>query len=406
MNLWAEFENEQPGQAPGTVPTESAGRARKQRLWQGRRLTEQGFLSSLRDWLLRDYVASYCRSLATTRIYRRCYWIDGLGAAMLQPVMALSEELAKEHRPIELRGILLEAGSSKRKEGKAEEDEHGGRHSEISLPKESGLVRASWLEIALRLLEFIDQSPAIFLLNPFGQMLFTYDDLAPLYTRTAPTELCLLVSHKQVEKVVGTSQVVPPLTALLRSDRWKGLVSSGDGVEQIVDGIIDLLIASMQKHFLAVSRIALPVQMGPAMIERAPYTLIFATRRLDSLVRMNDAVCLHRRRLYEQSLRGVLTEDWFVRQQRERLEEEMQQLYTRALQQGRSQGSQGVRRWPDLRQQLMLAHFGQFTLDDYDEVMRKLLLNGEVRCEWRQRPAPAESAEDRIPGNEDTLIWK
>ena len=127
---------------------------------------------------------------------------------------------------------------------------------------------------------------------------------------------------------------------------------------------------------------------------------------------MNDAVCLHRRRLYEQSLRGIVIEDWFARQQRERLNQEKQQLYAQALQKGRSQGSQGVRRWPDLRQQLMLVNFGQFTLHDYDEVIRKLLLNGEVRCEWRQRPAPAanagniEDVKERIPGNEDTLLWK
>jgi len=457
MNLWADFENEQP-------LAESAGRGRKQKVTQGRRLTERALLSSLREWLLRDYVAPYCRSLAGTRIFRRCYWVDGLGAGMLEPVAKLSEELAKEDRPIALRGILLEAGSSKRKGGRAAEAEHGKKGSGVSLPKESGSVGASWLEIARDVLEFIDQSPAIFLLNPFGQTLFTYDDLAPLYTRTAPTEVCLLISHKQVETrvipslrdyasgttfaldkvqvkdeeanpptspagdhkgpphptqppsplrtegersdngaVTGISQGAAELTSLLRSDRWKGLVSKGEGVEQIVGGIIDLLIASMKGHFLAVLPIELPIQMGPAVVERAPYTLIFATRRQDSLVCMNDAMCLHRRRLYEESLRGVLTEDWFVRQRREHLDEELRQLYGRTLEKGRGQRA---RRWPDLRQQLMLAHFGQFTLDDYDEVIYKLLLNGEVRCEWRQRPAFEGDAEKRAPGNEDALIWK
>jgi len=198
---------------------------------------------------------------------------------------------------------------------------------------------------------------------------------------------------------VGNGAVAVELTSLLRSDRWKGLVSKEVGVEEVVDGIIDLLIASMKGHFLAVVPIELPVQVWPAVVERAPYTLIFATRRQDSLVCMNDAVCLHRRGLYQESLRGVLTEDWFVRQRREHLDEEIRQLYGRTLEKGRTQRA---RRWPDLRQQLMLAHFGQFTLDDYDEVICKLLLNSEVRCEWRQRLA----SEGRIPGNEDTLIWK
>jgi len=461
MNLWAEFENEQ-------LLAESARRVQKQRSPQGRRLTEQAVLSSLRDWLLHDYVASYCRSLAATRIYRRCYWIDGLGSntrvqreaaesvmngergasissfelpyflddvvitgnsstsgdtskkgrkkdapqggqavsTMLRPVVALSQELAQGNKPITLHGIVLEAGSSKRNEERIVEDASVGRRSGFSLPKESGTVRASWLEIGSTLLSFIDQSPAIFLLNPFGQTLFTYDDLAPLYTRTAPTELCLLISHKQLE-----TRVIPSLrasagvalTALLRSDRWKALVKKDEEVEQFIDGIIDLLIASMQGHFLSVQRVAVPVQVRPAVVEMAPYTLVFATRRQDSLASMNDAVCLYRRRLYEQSLRGVLIEDWFARQQQDRLDEQVQQLYARTLQQGRSQRT---RHWLDLRQQLLLANFGQFTLHDYDEVIRKLLLSGEVRCEWRQRPALADNTEDRVPGNEDTLLWK
>src|SRR5690348_16811310 len=73
MNLWAEFDNEH-------LLAASAGRTQKQKPSQGRRLTDRTILSSLRDWLLHDYVASYCRSLAVTRIYRRCYWIDALGA--------------------------------------------------------------------------------------------------------------------------------------------------------------------------------------------------------------------------------------------------------------------------------------------------------------------------------------
>ncbi len=467
MNLWAEFENEQQ-------LAESVGRSRKQKSPQGPRLTEQVVLSSLRDWLLHDYVASYCRFIAATRIYRRCYWIDGLGGNtrvykdaaasamngvsgasvnslelpylkddstvtenlslmeslskkgrkkdaaqggqaipfMLRQVVALSQELGRENRPITLNGIVLEVGSSRRKEGRMVEDEEVRKRPTFVLPKESGSVRASWLEVASTLLPFIDQSPTLFLLNPFGHTLFTYDDLAPLYMRTAPTELCLLISHKQLETRVIPSlsaSVGVALTALLRSDRWKGLINKGEEVEQIIDGIIDLLIASMQRHFLTVQRIALPIQVGPAMVETAPYTLIFATRRQDSLACMNDAVCLYRRRLYAESLRGVLIEDWFARQQQERLDEQVERLYSRTLQQGRSTQA---RRWPELRQQLLLTQFGQFTLDEYDGVIRKLLLSGEVRCEWRQKSAPAANAENvedirsRIPGNDDTLIWK
>ncbi len=454
QNLWPELNNAQP--SPG-----SAGHMQEQP--RRRRLTEQLLLSSLRDWLLHDYVVPYCRALSASRIYRRCYWIDALGSieprtsakteastvpSILQPIFSLADVLAQEGKTIALHAIILEAGSSKRKETRPVEGEQSGNNHVTASAKavsvlpqgESGIVRASWLEIAPAMLDLIDQSPAVFLLNPFGHTLFTYDDLAPLYQRTAPTELCLLISHKQVmahlTAAKGATTLtaahlaptplaparggptinrdtcppgrVPTLTALLRSDRWKALPTDGEAMERAIDGVIDLLIASMQRHFLSVQRIALPVQIRPAVVETAPYTLIFATRRQDSLAIMNDAVCLYRRRLHEQSRRGVLAEEWFATQQQERLAEEMQQLYQHVLQQGRAQR---IRRWPDLRQQLLNADFGRYTVHEYDEVAQQLLASGDVRCEWRRRLAEGrgentESEERPIPGNEDILLWK
>src|SRR2546426_11084428 len=184
LNLWAEFDNEQS-------PAESAGRTQNHRV--SRRPTEQAILSSLRDWLLHDYIVPYSRSLAATRIFRRCYWIDGLGGSpILQPLASIAQVLAKESKPITLLSILLEAKGSKRKEANVERS--------ITFPKESGVVHTSWLEAAPTVLQAIDQSAAIFLLNPFaGSAPFSFEGLAPLYQRTAPTELCLLVSHRQVE---------------------------------------------------------------------------------------------------------------------------------------------------------------------------------------------------------------
>lgn len=391
QNLWSEFDNQQP-------LLEAA-----QRTHQRRRPTEQAVLSSLRDWLLHDYIIPYCRSLAATRIFRRCYWIDGLGGnPILQPLVSIAQVLAKESKPITLLSILLEAKGSKRKEANAERS--------ITLPKESGVVHTSWLEAASALLQAIDQSAAIFLLNPFaGSAPFSFEGLAPLYQRTAPTELCLLISHRQIESrllpFLRTPTGASAFTAFLHSDRWKALLANDAGIDHVVDGLIEaFLISIQQQHFLSVQRVALLMHTGPAVVETVPYTLIFATRRQDSLINMNDAVCMYRRHMHEQSHQGILTEDWFAAQQRERMAEEMQQLYQRILRQGRAQRQ---RRWPDLRQQILIANFGQFTLHDYDQVIYKLLQNGEVRCEWRQRPAQNPEIEDRrIPGNEDILLWK
>ncbi len=417
MNLWADFDNQH-------IPAESA------RHKSTRRLTEQAILSSLRKWLVQDYASTYCRSLAAMRIYRRCCWIDAWGIdggrdksapsePVLEPILSLSQVFARESRPIALNGIVLAAGSSKRKEARElfNGNTGAGEHSPSTALKRtlskqgSAIVRASWLEIGSALLRDVEHSPAVFLLNPFGHTLFTYEDLAPLYQRTsAPTELCLLVPHKQLEQRLmaasHTTASASALTALLRTDRWKALLPKGEVAAETnetgraLDGMIDLLLTSVQQHFPWVQRIALPVQVRPAVVETAPYTLLFATRSKDSLVSMNDAVCGYRRRLYMQSHQGVLGEEWFATQEQERLAGEIQQLRQRTLQLGQSQRT---RRWPDLRQQLLLANFGQFILDEYDEVIGTLLRQGQVRCEWRRRPS--EDEERRVPGNEDTLLW-
>jgi hypothetical protein len=419
QNLWTGLNNE-------LTSPDSAGQQQKQEPLRRRRSTEQVILSSLRDWLLHGYVLPYCRILSATRIYRHCYWIDALGgierhdenvaSPTLQPILSLANRLAQENRPLALHGLVLQSGSSKRNETRAADGKHGGNNIAVTSakdagipPRESGIVHASWLEIAGHVLNLIDQSPAIFLLNPFGHTLFTYDDLVPLYQRTAPTELCLFISHKQLETRITASHRTPAvasaLTALLRSDRWKVLPINDDEMERTIGGVVDLLIASMQRHFSSVQHIAFPVQVRPAVVETAPYALIFATRRQDSLATMNDGVCLYRRHLYEQSFRGVLVAEWFATQQQERFAAEMQQLYQRTLQQGRTQR---VRRWPDLRQQLLNVNFGHYTVHEHDEVIQQLLADGAVRCDWRRRPTEdvAVSEERRVPGSDDTLLWK
>lgn len=464
MDLWATLDNQQEKQEQGT----GAGETARGLPMQKRRLTEGVMLSVVREWLLRDYAAAYCRSLASIRIFRRCYWLDGLGVdartgeslrsrqrailkvaptetmaplkgvhPIMEPVVELGRELAGESRPIALHGLVLKAGSSRRREVR----ESGGKGTtSVKLPEEGGMVDASWREAAPAILQAIEQAPAMFLLNPFGQTLFDYENLAPLYQRTGPTELFLLLSHSQLAShllVAPTdSQEASTLTTLLRSDRWKSLLTStssggknGTGSNenkgeagllpqeqpasslsslaalsvQASDGLIDLFIASMKTRFLTVQRIALPVQMGPATVEQAPYTLLFATRRQDSLAIMNDAVCAYQRRVSTQSYQGVLGEEWFVQQQRARLTVEQRELEQLVAAVG---SAQCPRRWPELRQHLLLTHFGHWPLQEYDKVICHLLKSGTVRCEWRRKAATGETDVERVPGDEDMLMWK
>ncbi|HEX3643126.1 MAG TPA: hypothetical protein VHV10_17710 [Ktedonobacteraceae bacterium] len=431
MDLWAALNGDVF--PPGTEEQRHATVPRGKR-----RLTERAILPLLRGWLLQYYVHSYCCSLAATRIFRRCYWIDTLGTdakssaatptnvestpvpssgkgrkkgsvqlvpPALQPIITLSRELMQESKPITLYGLLL---ATKRKEIRIPQVSQNGNSTtpQIAIPKTSSMIHATWLEAAPSLLNETGQSPAIFLLNPLSPTLFSADDLAPLYQRAVPTELCLLISNKQVADHLLAASTMPTqataLSTLLRTDRWRTLPTIPEEQEQAIRGFIDLLIASLQRHFqLPIQPITFPIMMGPATVEPAPYTLLFATRRQDSLNCMNDAICTYRQKVEQESYRGVLGEEWFTSQQQTRQEQALQQLQQRICQQGQVQRT---RRWPDLRQHLLLAQFGQFTLHDYNASIQQLLRNGEVRCTWRQ--PPVSPGEERIPGNDDTLVWQ
>ena len=433
MELWSDLDKNARGATGAAGDDDATLSLAGARRGRTRRLTEPLVFSTLRTWLLDDYVPSYSQALATTRIYRHCYLLDALGTPgltkttplpeLLEKIQSLSETLAHESRPITLHGLVLEQGSSTRRDAhlqqqqtetaanaedgkQASKTRHNPTKGEITLPKTSGVMRTSWLAASNRLLQEIEQSPTVFLLNPFGQALFTADDLMALYKRTAPTELCLLLSHKQVETLLLTALRSPAyaiaLNAVLRTDKWKTLDVQDEGRRaEAVNAVIDLFMKAMQRHFvLPVQRIALPMNARPAVVELVPYTLLFATRRQDSLVCMNDALCRYRRSVYDQSHRGVLAEEWFAAQQQTRREEERVQLLDYIRQRGKAQRT---RRWPDLRQHVLLDSFGQFLLHEYDEAIQTLIADHAVVCEWRHKSSNDD--EEPIPGNDDVLIW-
>lgn len=431
QDLWADFAGE-------AISTEVAGRGGGLRQ---RRLTEQAVLMALRAWLLQDYMLSYGTSLGATRIFRRCAWIDGLGNARaatqatpeplpdeaeppvrrgkqkttaqtsplppaLQPIALTARQLARLDRPITLQGFVLDEKRAKRKSSRSAQN--GTETSAaLVLPKEGGLLPGTWPELAPALLPALEQNAAVFLLNPLKDGLFRHADLAPLYQRTAPTELFLWLSHKQIEMRLlpglRTSEGAAALTNLLRGDRWKGLLAkTGDDAspEHLVNGLVDLCAQSMRPHFLTVQRLTFSMRTGPALVEAAPASLLFATRRQDSLYSLNDAVCRRSRQLLVESQQGVLNEEWFALQREEQAAALRETLTRETLALG---SAQRARRWPDLRQQLVLSHFGQYTLPDYDQIIATLLARGEVRCEWRKRAQDA--GETPIPGNDDILLW-
>lgn len=419
---------------------------------RARSVRQGDLLTSLRLWLQEEYLAGYCRALRQNPLYRRCYWIDALGGEperraqaagsseadsggeigpgprerssgrrraqiqpqhpWLQPLSALHARLLAEGRSLALYGLLLTGpagGRSASRPGSSSSSHKAG----LVIPREGGLVAASWPEAATAILQLLDQAPAVFALNPLTPALFRYEDLEPLWQRAAPTELCLLIMHRQLESRLRAArrleQQAVALHNLLRSDRWRALMPRDEAAPlspEALAELLDLLLSQIQRHFPLTQRIALPRASGPALIETAPYTLLFATRRQDSLLAMNDAVCIYWRRLEEQSQADLLGSDWFQARREERLATAREQLYQRTLQMGRALRS---RRWPDLRQQLISSTFGQFTQAEHDAVIQRLLHEGLVRCEWRRPrstpPSEEADASEPVPGPDDLLIW-
>jgi hypothetical protein len=92
MDLWTNIEidnanKDASAQTNGNKPSKRA-----------RRPHEREILTTLRHWLLHDYVAAYCRALASTRIFRRCVWVDALGLnAREQTLVALPSEYEEQN---------------------------------------------------------------------------------------------------------------------------------------------------------------------------------------------------------------------------------------------------------------------------------------------------------------------
>lgn len=419
MDLWKSDDTSK--QVATTTPgTQGQGKHKR----GPQRPTERIMGSVVRVWLQLDYIPTYCVLLAASRIFRRCYLIDALGTPGAnqtnhQPDLALqhtinqrTQQLLTKQSPITLHSFLLTGNKSKRKTAQSS----SVPEKKPSAANTDEIIHAPWLAIAPEILHTIEQSPAIFLLNPLAPRLFTHDDLQDLFQRTVPSEYGLLLFHKQIEQCLQIANKHPEqataLTTLLRSDRWKGLdPSKAKGI----NGFVTLFVQTIQPHFpWPPQQISLTMQNGPASVAPLPMTLIFATRRPDSLLSMNDALCRYQRSTVQASFKGVLGEEWFIEQEQQRQSSALQQLAQQLQQQGKLRK---IRHWPELRQYSLLHTFGHFTQAEYDSCMQQLIAQKQVHCRWhqlsqhqrQQQPATEQQSqpeqESRVPGNEDTLIW-
>ncbi len=415
---------------------------------------ERAFWEDWRAGALAGFVVPYGRALAASRLHRSCWWVDGLasagrttGASAGSAVSEAIEALAAAS--FTLRALRLDSHPPRSQGQEAaqplaapagEEPAVNGQKRRKTptqdQPPVPEIANASRSELP----EALGTTPAVLLLNPFGSFPLTAEDLLPLCQRRANTELLLTISAAQVERwaaqsladsgtverevraagerggaqrrpapvAEGTGDASqrpadappPALTALLRSDAWKGVWTSEGNVPAKLARTLDLLQGLLKPHFLYVCL----APLGDAPTPR--HFLLFASRHYPGLVLMNDFLCAERARLARERETHALQGDWFAkRRQKARaaawttLKEELHALGL----------ARRARLWPDLKPALVLAHFGQFSATDYDDALRELMQEGRVACRWSPA-APLVSAEtpdsppaERIPGQQDFL---
>ncbi len=381
--------------------------------------SERALLDAWTARLLLGVVVPYCQGLAARRLHRSCWWVDGLtsnktGKSLSAGAFAeAASGLASAG--FALRGLRLEPPKARPKRGASGEiataAEARGKPEAPALPTLAGVTPGE-------LPEQLGNAPAILLLDPLALPL-TAEDLLPLCQRQAPTELLLLISAAKLERMANdlpagtaalqealandsppeTAAVQAPLTALLRSDAWKGIWAKPGGRADKVRRTLELLRALLKPAFLHVCLAPLGEQPIPA----PRHYLLFASRQEASVALMSDYLCAEQARMSAEREARALQGTWFARRRakaraeaRAALKEEMYTL-------GRQRRA---RLWPELKPLLVLAHFGEFSSADYDAALDELMRDGRVFCRWSPANAPADeagAAAGRVPGQQDFL---
>ncbi len=374
----------------------------------------------LDDWtarLLAGVVVPYCRGLAAIRLHRSCWWLDGLTNQRFTPNNKRAAAFAEAAEKLAgagfaLRGLRLEPPRARPKRGAADEGAAGteprGKADTPAAPTLAGITLGE-------LLERLGTAPAMLLLDPLAAPL-TADDLLPLCQRAAPTELLLVLSAAKLERLANgappgsaalqapvapaTGPETAPLTALLRTDAWKGIWAKPGSRTEKVQRTLELLRALLKPAFLYVCLAPLGEQPTPA----PRHYLLFATRQESSVALVSDYLCAEQARMAAEREARALQGTWFARRREKAraaawaaLKEELHTL-------GRQRRA---RLWPDLKPLLVLTHFGEFSSADYDAALAELMSEGRVQCRWSPANAPADEAGSdstrRVPGPQDFL---
>lgn len=382
----------------------------------------------LDDWaarLLAGVVVPYCRGLAAIRLHRSCWWLDGLTNQRFTPNNKRAAAFAEAAEKLAgagfaLRGLRLEPPRARPKRGAADEGAAGteprGKADTPAVPTLAGITLGE-------LLERLGTAPAILLLDPLALPLIA-DDLLPLCQRPAPTELLLVISAAKLERLAAGALVPPasvpgngapaetpvvppqegaqqaPLTALLRTDAWKGIWAKQGSRTEKVQRTLELLRALLKPAFLHVCLAPLGEQPTPA----PRHYLLFASRQESSVALVSDYLCAEQARMAAEREARALQGTWFARRREKAraaawaaLKEELHTL-------GRQRRA---RLWPDLKPLLVLTHFGEFSSADYDAALAELMSEGRVQCRWSPANAPNDGAAGdsarRVPGPQDFL---
>ena len=225
-------------------------------------------------------------------------------------------------------------------------------------------------------------SPLFAFLDPFRPTQLPFDDMKPLLTRNAITELLIVfhtpaiyriinqvISQKTEEKTKAGSRA--RLDAIFGSDRWEKLLSE----TPTPDGVVQCFIDELAVHFGSPGRTPF-IYTTPIEARHGhglKYHVIFITRHTDGVRLINGAFVNEKRDAHSQSLGEGSTLSMFEEYADPMDASQIPMRVRNAVLEAAMADPETVWSFADLLLTAMKQRFGQFSETDYTRAVRGLL---------------------------------
>lgn len=341
------------------------------------------FFEELKDWsqlklrILEKYVTPYCYKLGSRA--PEIYYIDGFAGRGVyengskgSPILVadLAMQFRLERRPFNLKCINVEINTSHFKDLSTNTEKFG-----------KGLVTnfcGDFSDYIPTILEEIGSCPALFFLDPYGLAPIKFDNLRPIFQRTASTETLINFSRRGLHRLAGhldgesktepaekaAETKVRTLTEVLDTGKWKQIWRSIEEPLLRDSMILDHYKDKLYEYFVHVY----PIEIKKEFNSSPKYYLIYATNKYDGVEFVNNFVFDIEETLFLRA--HPILHEIPVQKELTKLKSE---IYDYGIKKGKVTQ-------PQIREQFLPARFGRLKVKHYNQVVRELWKeDGKIR---------------------------